>query len=205
MKKILLFTMMLFVFSNCGRFENKGENQINNDTIDVKTENKTVVSIDSAKVKELKSLFNEKTDKYDANKNVWVSPKSAPKYNNQKGNYLYFSLKDNKANNLRFRFQYYSDNWLFIEDLVFLIDNEPIKYYPKSRVERDNEGGYIWEWFDDSLDKTDLLLFEKISEAKSVEIKINGRKYFDERKLTEKDIKSFKQTLDYYKALNGEL
>lgn len=162
-------------------------------------------SMNNELIKKLKPLFNEKTDKYDANKKIWITPKNAPVYNNQKGNYLYFEMKNERANNLRFKFQYYSDDWLFIENLVFLIDDEPIKYTPKSSVERDHDGGKIWEWFDDSVSKSDLVLFEKISNAQEVEIKINGSKYYDERKLTKKDIETFKNTLEYFKALNGRV
>ncbi len=75
---------------------------------------KKVAKIDSAKINELKKYFEIKKDEFSADEKTWYQPKSAPKYTNRNGLYCYFQTENNIPSNLRFRLQYYSDEWLFL-------------------------------------------------------------------------------------------
>ena len=150
--------------------------------------------------------FNEKKD--DFSTKSWVEPKSAPKYRNRNGVYCYFSTEDGKAgSNFRFVYQYYADDWLFIKNMIFNIDDEIITITPDIETDCGN-GGMIWEWCDQLVTKTSSVgitedFIVKIANAKSVKVKMNGRQYYDTRTLTKEQIQSIKDTYDYFKALGG--
>ena len=50
---------------------------------------------------------------------------------------------------MRFVFQYYSDDWLFIRNMIFNFDGENVRIIP-DRMQTDcGDGGMIWEWCDE--------------------------------------------------------
>ena len=51
--------------------------------------------------------------------------------------------------------------------------------------------------------KYDEKFIKKIANAKSVKVKLNGRQYYDTRTLKAEQIKSIKDTYEYYLALGG--
>ena len=68
-------------------------------------------------------------------------------------------------------------------------------------------GGKIWEWCDEAVvggNSVDEKFIAKIANAKSVKVKMNGSQYYDTRVLTAEQIKSIKDTYEYYKALGGK-
>lgn len=162
---------------------------------------------DSITVKKLKSLFYEKRDEFDQDGGYWVEPKDRPKYLNQNGVYCYFYMnKNGKPSNMRFRFQYYADDWLFIRTLKIKIDDGLLVYTPQ-KMDRDNSGGKIWEWFDEGKSQNPIssAAIFRIANAKTVKIRLEGQQYQKDITLTTKQINSFKNTIDYYRALGGEL
>ena len=152
----------------------------------------------------LKSKFTEKKDEF--NDVVWIKPNNAPRYTDRNGVYCYFAIKNGIAYNFRFRYQYYADDWLFIQNMIFNIDGENTTIYPDMETDCGN-GGKIWEWCDESVSNSsniDKYFILGIANAKSVKVKMNGRQYYDTRTLTEAQIKTIKDTYDYYLALGGK-
>ena len=135
-----------------------------------------------------------------------LPPKTAPKSVNRNGVYCYFVMYEGKPVTLRFRYQYYSDEWLFIESMIFNIDGENITIIPDMDTDC-GDGGKIWEWCDEAViggNSVDEKFIAKIANAKSVKVKMNGSQYYDTRVLTAEQIKSIKDTYEYYKALGGK-
>nr|WP_315028041.1 hypothetical protein [uncultured Chryseobacterium sp.] len=156
--------------------------------------------LDTIRSGQLSKLFSEKTDKFE---NVtWIEPKSKPKYQNQNAFYCYFSKESDKVGNFRFVGQYAASDWLFINEVIFNIDGVNYTYLPK-KMEHDNKSS-IWEWFDDNINKNRLPLIIAISNAKSVGVKWKGKQYSREVEMKQTDIKSIKQTLEYYQSLGGD-
>lgn len=160
------------------------------------------VKIDSVTVKKLKPKFKEKTDKFDSRGITWVQHNFTPKYRNQNGFYCYFAKKGDYVDNFRFVWQYLADDWLFVEKIVFLVDNVPYDYHPIN-TNRDNDSD-IWEWGDEQVKENEKALIEAIAKAKSVEVRFIGKQYTDDKKMSSNTIKSIKETLEYYKALGGK-
>ena len=156
-----------------------------------------------------KGLFVTKKDEF--SDIAWVKPKSAPKYRNRNAIYAYFGMENNTPTVLRFVFQYHADDWLFIQSLIFNIDGENITLYPNMETDCGN-GGKIWEWCDErvypglsaSTDVNDYFI-RKLGSAKSVKVKMNGRQYYNTRTLTSEQIKSIRDTYNYFWALGGSI
>lgn len=162
------------------------------------------VKVDSLKIKELDKYFNKKKDEFSNNNLVWYRPKSAPQYTNQNGLYCYFQTENGMPSNLRFKFQYYSDDWLFFSRIQFAVDGKAYEYIPSDTDTDSGDGGHIWEWFDQSLSQSDKELIYALANAKSAKMKIIGRQYYDTKEITQGQIISIKRTLDLYSALGGQ-
>lgn len=157
---------------------------------------------DSIRINELKKFFKIKKDEFDEDGLTWYTPKDAPYYRNRNGIYCYFGIKNNQTQNLRFVIQYASDDWLFVKNYKFSIDGKAYSFYPENQ-ETDNGDGGIWEWCDESISTSDLPLIEAISNAKSAKIKFNGRQYFEDKSISQSQIKSIKRTLELFKLMGG--
>ena len=165
-------------------------------------ENERLANIDSSKVKELAPLFVEKNDEFEGHS--WIEPKTKPKYRNQNAFYLYFmKTKEGYPTNLRFVGQYAADDWLFIQSIKFNIDGYIWDYTP-NEIKRDNNT-MIWEWFDDNVGSTSAGLVEAIAYAeKPIKVRFIGKQYYKEKTISKKEIKSFLETIQYYKSLGGK-
>lgn len=166
--------------------------------------NSSVSKVDSAKIKELLPYFNVKKDEFDPNGKIWYKPKSAPKYTNQNGIYLYFATQEGNTCPLRFRVQYYADDWLFFKKIQFSIDGNAYEYIPSDTEHDNGNGGKIWEWFDEALSGSDKELIYALTEAKNAKMKFIGRQYHDIKVITKSQITDMKRTLELYRAMGGD-
>lgn len=161
------------------------------------------VKIDSVKVKELEKFFSMKKDEFSNNNKIWYTPKSAPQYTNRNGIYCYFQTENGMPSNLRFRVQYYDDDWLFFSRIQFSIDDKAYEYIPRNTETDSGNGGYIWEWFDESATNSDKELLYALANAKNAKMKFIGRQYYDIKTITQQQILDIKRTLELYNALGG--
>lgn len=162
------------------------------------------IKIDSSTVKNLIKYFRQTQDEFSDSNKIWYEPKSAPQSTNRNGLYCYFHTEKGIPRNLRFRFQYYAESWLFFSEIQFAIDGKAYEYIP-GKTERDNgDGGKIWEWCDQELSSSDKELIYALANAKSAKMKIIGKQYFDTKTVSKEQIKSIKQSLELYNALGGQ-
>lgn len=155
----------------------------------------------NAIIEKLKNKFRYVEDEF--GEVTWVYHKTTSRYRNRNSVHVYF-MQDvwGRAQNLRFNVQYEDDDWLFIENMIFKIDDETTYFIP-SEMKRDcGYGGRIWEWCDEPASNHPLLVSD-IKSAKTVKIKMNGRQYYGIRQMSENQLKAFKETIQYYEALGG--
>jgi hypothetical protein len=88
-------------------------------------------SIDSAKVQNLKPHFRINKDAFSNNNIIWYKPNSAPLYTNRNALYCYFQTENGMPGNLRMRFQYYAEDWLFFSRILFAIDGKAYEFIPE--------------------------------------------------------------------------
>lgn len=166
-------------------------------------------SIAAAKKKEREEILSKLSRKFrfsedEFNDRTWVYHSTTPKYTNRNSIHLYFQKDaDNQASNLRFRVQYEAGDWLFIKNMIFNVDGENITFIPDDMETDCGNGGRIWEWCDEAAQYNQELV-NKIANAKTVKVKFNGRQYYDTKTMSSKELQAFKETLDYYKALDGK-
>ncbi len=164
---------------------------------------KQTANVDSSRIKELEFFFTKRKDEFSNNNKIWYTPKSAPKYTNQNGIYCYFQSEEGMPGNLRFRLQYYADEWLFFKKVQFSVDGKAYDYIPLNTETDSGNGGYIWEWFDESVSESDKELINALANAKSAKMKLIGRQYYDLKTISQNQINSIKRTLEMYQALGG--
>lgn len=164
---------------------------------------KQTASIDSSKIRNLEKYFRKRKDEFSNNNKIWYEPKNAPQYTDKNGIYCYFQTEDGMPSNLRFRLQYYADEWLFFKKVQFSIDGKAYDYIPLSTETDSGNGGYIWEWFDESISESDKELINALANAKFAKMKLIGRQYYDIKTISREQINSFKRTLEMYQALGG--
>lgn len=171
------------------------------DSLETSTKiDKQKINTDSV-MKVFHSDFTIKKDEF--SDRVWVEPKNRPHYNNINKIFCYFELKGDKASNFRFRIQYTGDDWLFIDQMIFKINNDRKIVFLPQEMKRDNNST-IWEWCDESIDSKYEFLISAIANAKNVKVKFQGDQYYDVRTLSSEEIKYIKKTYDFYLALGGE-
>lgn len=184
--------------------ENTIQEAVNNAEQEKAAAFRQTTSIDSAKIKELVKSFRQKKDEYSNNDKTWYKPKSAPVYINANGIYCYFSTENGVPGNLRFTVQYYAGDWLFFRSVRFSIDGKAYEYFPLKTETDNGDGGYIWEWFDESLGDADKDLIYALANAKSAKMKLDGRQYYREKNISQEQLNSIKKTLELYRAMGGQ-
>ena len=99
--------------------------------------------------------------------------------------------------------QYYANDWLFIKNATFLVDGQTASFAPD--MERDNSGGKIWEWFDMSVSNPEVLVpYAMLIDGKEAKVRYTGNQYYNDRNISQKELKAIKDTHDYYIALGGK-
>ena len=140
-------------------------------------------------------LFKKKKDEFEGN-TFYRDPRT-PYYSNVNFIYPYIGQKgDNYW--LRLKFQYASDDWLFIDNAIILVDGE--KFTVTGNWERDSNSK-IWEWLDISVKNNERLILEIIANSKSAKVRYNGSQYYKDRTITRKEKNIIKKTLGIFDNL----
>jgi hypothetical protein len=156
-----------------------------------------LVSKKESKAKAEKDLTSFKKNEDDFEGNVFYRDPRTPKYNNVNFIYPYIG-KNSDQYWLRLNLQYASEDWLFINNAILMIDNE--KFNVSGKWERDNNSG-IWEWLDIPVDETEYIILKKIVNSKTAKVRYEGKQYHEDRNITEKEKSIIKKTLEIYDAL----
>lgn len=167
-------------------------------------EEKPVLFIDTARIKELKTHFIFKEDEFQSSNIVWVKHKSNPNDIAKNRVYCYFYLRDGQADNFRFVIQYDAEDWLFFNRVQFLSDGNVWEYTPEEKKTNVGQGGHIQEWNDQKVSPFDQGFLTVLASANTVKMKLNGTNFHDVRTLSKSEIKAINQTLDYYTSLGGK-
>lgn len=202
---ISIFTLAFFVFIAFGSEddENTTTETLEN-TQEIKEDNLTQAQKDSIELvktknrekgeKELKS-FKKNEDEFEGS--AFYRDPRTPYYSNVNFIYPYIGKKENQYW-LRLKFQYTSDDWLFIERAILMIDGE--KYTVTGNWERDNNSD-IWEWLDLSVEENELLILEKLVNSKDAKVRYEGRQYHNDRTISSNEKSIIKKTLEIYNNL----
>jgi len=117
--------------------------------------------------------------------------------------YLYIGVPDGGQPYLRFKWMYTAETWLFVKQVTLNVDGQKVGSVPISffAVKRDNSGGRIWEWHDESVNDRDIPFFQRLAASKKTIIRYEGDKYYDDRTLSEGEKKAFTQIVMAYEEM----
>lgn len=138
------------------------------------------------------------------NNEIYYSDKSSPRYTNRNGFFLNFAIsRDGKTiYNPNLKIRYYADNWLFIERITFLVDGQKLEY-TAGNMERDNDGGKIWEFTSKPVDAIDKVLIDAIIESKTSKMRLHGKQYYEDKTISSQQKKALKNVRDAYILAGG--
>lgn len=118
-----------------------------------------------------------------------------------------YLVEDKKGEiNGRFKIEYSSDDWLFINNYTFLCDGEVYNYSPENDIVRDNSGGEIYEYSDQVYSPQINKIVKAIISSKVAKLRCNGDKYYDDRLITKSEkqkLKKMFEILNYDKKENN--
>lgn len=136
---------------------------------------------------------------------VWYHDPTSPRYLNARGFFVYFgSTPKGRGDNLRWKVQYYADDWLFVEGFTVWVDGHTFEY-PNLRFERDNGSGSIWEWHEQAVRPQDLVMLLAVAQSKEAIVRFEGRQYRKDVTITAAQKKALDNVLLAYEAANGRV
>ncbi|MCQ2289260.1 MAG: hypothetical protein MJZ74_09205 [Muribaculaceae bacterium] len=107
---------------------------------------------------------------------------------------------------MHLRLQYYADDPLNYNDMVFTIDGFDYKFHPTNIQRGKGDGVMIWEQSDDVLREADKDLVYALAHCHWVRLKLHGADGMNHVKLIgEEQIKSFKETYQLFLLRNGSI
>lgn len=117
---------------------------------------------------------------------------------------LYFSILDNtsKAVNLRLIIGFEDDNWLFLENITFLIDDK--QYIVTGDFEKDNDRN-VYEWIDKKVDVNLNNLIKAIIKGQTIKVRFTGNQYYKDGAFSQKQIDGVKNIYKLYFDKGGKL
>jgi hypothetical protein len=152
--------------------------------------------INKDELTKLENTLKVKSDEFSTS-TLYRHP-SSPKFVNYNGFFLYYKESGNDIPNLYLRAQYRDDDWLFINGAKISIDGG-VYSLNIDEWERDNDGGYIFEWGTEKVKYFNLLTH--ILKGNNIKIRYNGDKYYDDRSINASQKNALKDVLKVYYGL----
>ncbi|WP_304015787.1 hypothetical protein [Nonlabens dokdonensis] len=171
------------------------------DSVEIKRNLRIKDSLSDARIKRkeeaLKILksFKKKEDEFEGT--AFYRDSRTPYYTNVNFIYPYIGQKGNSYW-LRLRFQYASEDWLFIKNGILLIDGD--KFTINGNWKRDNNSN-IWEWLDTQVGTNERVMLDRIANSKVAKIRYEGTQYYKDRTITSKEKSIIRKTLEVYDSL----
>lgn len=131
---------------------------------------------------------------------TWYEHRNTPEFVSSRSNmWLYFGKTKTGVTPLRLKITYVSDDWLFIEKYIFKVNGETYTIDTDfGDVKRDNEGGKIWEWYDQPVSGENLGMIQEIIKSDRAILRYDGQQYHDDRDITSKEKQAMKDVLAAY-------
>jgi hypothetical protein len=209
-KKIIIAIFMfslIGVLSSCGtptsNSSNSNSTSESEDLTEQSTPEPTKAAVSDA---DYKAALAKMTVKSDTVKDIkFYSPISSPKYSNANGFYVYIGQSGGSEPYLRFRIQYYGEDWLFIDSFFFNVDGETYEISTSyGEMERDNDSG-VWEWYDVSPTSENIEMLQKIMNSKKTVMRMEGTQYYKDKTITEAQKSAIRDTFVVFQGMGGSL
>lgn len=136
---------------------------------------------------------------------TWYNNPYFTHYSHENLTSIYIGKNESKVW-LRLKMSYSGDDWIFFERAYLSYDGNTreISFNEYQDKESDNDGGYVWEWIDVSVDSYLLSFLEEMVKGKSIKMRLSG-KYTKTRNLSVNEIQGIKDVLLAYDVLKEEV
>ena len=135
---------------------------------------------------------------------TYYKSQDAPEYINTNDLYAYIVTKEGFKPYLRFKIQYTSDDWLFINKYIINIDGENHEIIPEfGEVKRDNKTT-VWEWIDKLASHNDIWMLYDIVNSEETIIRHQGDTKKHDRVVTKKEKNALSEVIELYVLFGAE-
>lgn len=161
-----------------------------------------------AKVKKILKGLRVKTDDFEE-VSFYYGGGVIP-YTNINRLFLYMPYKDGSRPSLRMKVQYAGEDWIFWNEAELKVDGEKMSLLGMGTVDRDNDGGKVWEFTDSRVDRNsmddenNLRVIREVATSKTTTIRLSG-KYRNDRTITNSEKKAMREILEAYDSIMEEL
>ena len=97
-----------------------------------------------------------------------------------------------------FSLNYAGDDWLFMEDAIFKVNDDVMGFFPEQGPKRDARDGYVSEWLAFNLSKEEINFLGTSKSNSDLDIRVIT-KIYKEIKLTSVEYKGMKKILSAYR------
>lgn len=145
---------------------------------------------------------------YDKMENItWYYPKNMPEYIDERCYLIPYIGIQNDNIWICVRYNYTEDDWVFWKNLSILVDGEKsTKVVGSFNTVRDNEGGVVWEYYDDAfninepMDSNAIQKLEKIGNSQETIVRFEGDEYYYDLTVSNEDKSMIKDVVAFYSA-----
>lgn len=165
--------------------------------------------LSSLQAAEKDRIFNEYISKFNVREDnvegiTWYTHNDTPYYINERS-YINPYIGDRGTfSYLCIRYNYTGSSWIFWDNLKIVVDGKTYtiscNYFD---VVRENNGGSVWEYYDDIPDneKDTINMLEKIAESNETTIRFQGKNHVYDLVVSDTDKAIIKDVLTLYKAM----
>lgn len=165
--------------------------------------------LSSIKTAEKERIFNEYLPKFTVEEDsvegiTWYTHNDTPYYINERsyinpyigdrGTYSYICV----------RYNYTGSSWVFWDSLKIVVDGKTYnKNFDYFDIVRENNGWYVWEYYDDVLSNEEdtINMLQKIAESDETIIRFQGKDHIYDLVVTDTDKAIIKDVLTFYEAM----
>lgn len=197
MKKVIIFSSLLFICFACNTQVNNNTQQDEITTDSINTTNESNVQ-EIQKTEPAPDSFAPYFTEEKSGGKTWIQIKDALS-GDQTGFYVYFRKENNIAKGLRMRVQYADQD-------IYQFSADGVKYTYKSNRSKGSDSRFVegtgLNWYDSEVKRNDLKFLQALIKSENANIAFSDGTSVP---ITNKMKEDIQKTLDYFESLGGQL
>lgn len=119
----------------------------------------------------------------------------------------YIAVADMGSPVIRMREVYFGDDWVFVDKVRIMCDDEVIyeRSFDHNEFVRNNSGGSVWETGDYVAREYEIAALRKILAAKETVVRFEGRERQRDHTVTKQEVKNLRAVLTAYDSLTSAI
>lgn len=114
---------------------------------------------------------------------------------------IYLVIDDNDIVDKRLKIRYSGKDWVFMDKILFLINDDVFTYNLNEKTDRDVSGGYVYEYSDELITEDLQEIINKVIDSDGeISIRFQGDNYYDQR-ISKSNILRLKKSVTLFQKL----